>query len=122
MSKFEGEKTYIYDVGDKDRLRLKILNDVYNPLSKQALLDIGIQNKKCVIDIACGQGEMTCWMAKHISPDGIVLGIDASEEQLELAKQLAQKQGLKNIRFIKQSVLDANLNDLIAQVSRNPDL
>lgn len=116
------DNTYIYDVGDKDKLRLQILNDVYNPLSKQALLDIGIQSKKCVIDIACGQGEMTCWMAQQVSPDSTVIGVDISDEQLVLAKQLAQKMELKNVRFIKKSVLDKDFNNVMAELPCKPDL
>src|SRR5947208_516406 len=104
MSKTEDKKTYIYNVGDKDILRLQLLNDIYNPLSQQTLLDINLRGKKCVIDMACGQGMMTCWMAKQIMPHGIVIGIDYSDEQLELAKQRAEKQGLENVQFIKKSV------------------
>lgn len=116
------KKTYIYDVGDKDQLRLKILNDVYNSLSQQALLDIGVKNKKCIIDIACGQGEMTCWMAKQVGPESLVVGVDASEEQLILAKKLAQEEGLSNVLFIKKSVLDADFIDLEAELPCKPDL
>ncbi|MFZ2315766.1 MAG: class I SAM-dependent methyltransferase [Gammaproteobacteria bacterium] len=121
MNNPQSKKTYIYDVGDKDKLRLKILNDVYNPLSQRALLDIGVKDKKCIIDIACGQGAMACWMAKQVGPDGIVIGIDASEEQLMLAEQLAQKEGLSNIRFIKKSVLDVDFDNFVAELPCRPD-
>jgi SAM-dependent methyltransferase len=122
MSKLKQKSTYIYEVGDKDKLRLRILNDIYNPLSQQALLDIGIKDKKCVVDMACGQGEMTCWMAQQIAPDGVVIGIDNSEEQLVLARQLALSKGINNILFIKKSILDADFSDLKAELPGDPDL
>lgn len=121
MNNSQNKKTYIYDVGDKDKLRLKILNEVYNPLSQRALLDIGVKDKKCIIDIGCGQGLMACWMAKQIGPDGIVIGVDSSQEQLILAEKLAQEEGLSNIRFIKKSVLDADFGDLLAELPYQPD-
>lgn len=122
MNDPQSKKTYIYDVGNKDKLRLKILNDVYNPLSQNALLGIGVKGKKCIIDVACGQGEMTCWMAKQVGQNGVVFGVDASEEQLNLARQLAQKEGLSNVHFIKQSVLDSNFGRLVAELPCRPDL
>ncbi len=104
--------TYIYDVGNKDKLRLRILNDVYNPFSQQALLELDIKNKKCIVDMACGQGELTCWMASQVTPDSIVIGIDISDEQLILAKQRAEQLNVKNVIFIKKSIFDLVVNDL----------
>ncbi len=104
--------TYVFDVGNRDKLRLGILNNVYNPFTQNALLELNIKNKKCIVDIACGQGELTCWMAEQIQPDGMVIGIDISDEQLALAQQLAQQKNIKNILFLKKSIFDLNSNDL----------
>jgi ubiquinone/menaquinone biosynthesis C-methylase UbiE len=114
--------TYIYDVGHKDKLRLQIMNEIYNPSSQQELLDIGIRNKKCVIDMACGQGEMTCWMAQQVAPDGIVIGIDISDEQLTIARQLALRKKINNILFIKKSILDVDFKNLKNVLPMEPDL
>jgi ubiquinone/menaquinone biosynthesis C-methylase UbiE len=110
MSTLE-KSTYIFDVGDRDKLRLGILNDVYNPHSQRVLLGLNLSTKKTVIDMACGQGEMTCWLAKQIHPEGIVIGIDVSDEQLSLAKQLAEYKKIQNVRFINKSIFDLNIND-----------
>lgn len=115
-------KTYIYDVGNSDKLRLQILNDIYNPMSKLALLDIGLRNMKCVVDMGCGQGEMTCWMAKQVMPGGFVFGIDSSSEQLSLASARAQIEGIENIQFIQHSVLDKNFSNIVNKFSNKPDL
>jgi ubiquinone/menaquinone biosynthesis C-methylase UbiE len=116
-------KNYIYQVGDTDSERLGILNDVYNPGSQQTLAGI-IKDKdaKLVLDIGCGQGIMTCWIAQQLkSCGGIVCGIDISNEQLDIAKRRAGEQKLDNIMFIQSSVFDIK-NISAALASRKPDV
>lgn len=112
--------TYIYDEGTRDQVRLDILNEVYNPTSKQAILDNGLKKAKMILEIACGQGQLTCWMAESVKEtNGQVIGIDISAEQLKIAEELAQKKNLNNIHFIKMSVEEVGA--LKNQLSGKPD-
>jgi ubiquinone/menaquinone biosynthesis C-methylase UbiE len=51
-----------------------------------------------VLDIGCGCGETTREAARH-SVTGLALGVDLSARMLERARELAQSEGLTNVRF-----------------------
>jgi ubiquinone/menaquinone biosynthesis C-methylase UbiE len=114
--------TYIYDVGNHDAIRLQLLNNIYNPFSKAELLKLNINSKNSVVDIPCGQGQMTCWMAQQVNTNVMVTGIDSSEEQLEIARNQAKKLGIKNIQFINMSILSSNLSALNSKIANGVDL
>jgi SAM-dependent methyltransferase len=50
-----------------------------------------------VLDIAAGAGEQSITAAKKVGPNGYVLATDISSNILDYAKQVAEKEGLKNI-------------------------
>lgn len=62
-----------------------VLDREFNPLSK-------------ILDIACGNGYLTCFHAKKF-PESEVIGIDNSAEAIKCAVQLAQRLNLQNVRF-----------------------
>ena len=53
-----------------------------------------------ILDVGCGTGNMSLWMAEKVGPKGQVIGIDASAEQIEVSKARAKSMGLENIRFV----------------------
>jgi ubiquinone/menaquinone biosynthesis C-methylase UbiE len=62
-----------------------------------------------VADVGCGPGTVTFFMAGHISPGGSASGVDASTEQLKVAREEAQKKGVKNVCFIEADVYSLGL-------------
>ncbi|MBS0352002.1 MAG: class I SAM-dependent methyltransferase [Proteobacteria bacterium] len=98
--------TYMLKVGNLAVDRLRLLDEIYGPYSHEFLLKMGLKSNAQILEVGCGTGNTTCWMAKHISPKGKVLGIDFSAEQIEVAKQQAQEQKLKNIEFMVLKVAD----------------
>ena len=63
---------------------------------------------KKVLDAGCGTGEYSCWYANQ---GGNVTGVDLSETSLANANDYAEREGIKNVRFEKQSVLKLNFPD-----------
>ena len=51
-----------------------------------------------VLDIGCGAGQSTREAARAAS-DGSVLGVDTSEEMLEVARRRCAEEGLRNVAF-----------------------
>ncbi len=88
---------YTLNVGEADKKRLQILNKIYNPSTQQFLLDSGLKKNMRVLEIGCGTGEMSCWVAKQIGPNGQMVAVDQSEQQIEITKQLALSQGISNL-------------------------
>ncbi len=56
-----------------------------------------------IIDCGCGPGNITIELAKRVAP-GVVVGIDADEASLDLAKNLAKEQGVNNVSFKQGNV------------------
>ncbi len=95
---------YTFQVGKDGEQRLNILNSLYNPLSQFFLTKAGVGNRQSILDVACGTGEMTCWMAQQTK--GKVVAVDISEEQLKIGRRNAEALGVKNIEFRQLSAFD----------------
>jgi ubiquinone/menaquinone biosynthesis C-methylase UbiE len=51
------------------------------------------------LDIGCGFGETTQRIAGMVGPEGVVLGLDAAERFVEMARQEAERDGVGNASF-----------------------
>jgi SAM-dependent methyltransferase len=70
-------------------------------------LDLELPPPPNVLDIACGNGYLTCFYAR-IFPQSQILGIDNSLEAVNCATELAGKLGLKNVQFAKLDFNEAS--------------
>ena len=98
MSRLQVGDNYSLEVGEAGTYRLKIMNAVYGPSTEKLLEEIGLEGKR-VLDVGCGTGNVSCWIARQVGETGSVVGVDVSEEQTEIAKKNADAIGLKNISF-----------------------
>lgn len=98
---------YSHGVGDADRERLQLLQDHYNPSSCALLESVGIRTGDRGADIGCGQGAMTAWLARRVGATGRIYALDASQQQLEIARRTLQ--GLDHVRLVCADVEDAPL-------------
>jgi SAM-dependent methyltransferase len=53
------------------------------------------------VDIGCGAGATTLEIGRRVGPDGSVLGVDLSGPLLRVARQLARRDGVTNVRFVE---------------------
>jgi ubiquinone/menaquinone biosynthesis C-methylase UbiE len=58
-----------------------------------------------VLDVGCGTGAVTRILAEGVSP-GRVVGLDLSEERLSVAREIAEKEGISNVEFVRAEVRD----------------
>jgi len=100
------EYSYAIAVGKKDEERLKVLNNLYNPVSLEFLKDMGIQKGMKVLDLGCGSGIMSSEIAKLISKNGKVIALDINEKQLEIEKKITKIHGAENVEFCYLSAYD----------------
>ena len=61
-----------------------------------------------VLEAGCGVGAQTVILAKN-SPEARFLSIDISEESLNKAKVLAEKEGISNVQFQKANIYQLNV-------------
>ena len=76
---------YVLPTGADEESRLDLIHAVYGPVSLKGLEAAEIGGCSRVADIGCGTGTVSRWMAQRIGPDGIVDGIDISQEQIDVA-------------------------------------
>lgn len=88
------------------RKRLDLQGKVYNPGSQQFLLNQGIKKGFSVLEVGCGSGTMTPWLAEQVGKRGRVVCIDNSPAQVRATRQIAKKMGLKQIECHDLSVYD----------------
>jgi len=88
------------------RKRLDLQGKVYNPGSQQFLLDQGIKKGWSVLEVGCGSGTMTSWLAEQVGKRGRVVCIDNSPAQVLATERLAKKMGLKQVECHELSVFD----------------
>lgn len=111
-----GEK-YVLATGEDAEYRLKIVNDVHGPDSKEFLVRAGLE---CggqgmglrVADIGCGVGTMSRYIALVNGASGgrgDFVGVDVSEKQIEQAQKLFESAPEQNARFIVASAYETGL-------------
>ncbi len=69
-----------------------------------ARLLLGLAAGHRVLDVACGPGNFSREFAKAVGPQGLVVGLDASETMLSRAVRDTEKAGLDNVGYIRGDV------------------
>ena len=107
------EEKYVLATGAEAEYRLKIVNDVHGPDSKEFLeragLERGASSGLRIADIGCGVGKMALYMAKMNGPSGEVIGVDASAGQIEQARRLFEGVPEENGHFAVASAYETGL-------------
>jgi ubiquinone/menaquinone biosynthesis C-methylase UbiE len=63
-----------------------------------------------VLDVGCGTGLCLPQLQDKVGPTGTIIGIDASEDMLQLAAERTRRHGWSNVRLIAAPVADAPLD------------
>lgn len=109
------EEKYELEIGEEG-LSYDLLDLCFNESTQAFILKAGIKPGMHVLDVGCGGGVMTSWLAKQVGPTGHVTAIDNSKEQLEFARRRVSAQNLTNVDFQVLSAYD------IAKLNKNFDL
>src|SRR5437016_9650225 len=97
------ENGYVLATGDAGAERLRILERIYGPGTRELLLRAGLKPGMRVVDIGCGIGSVTCSLADMVGPSGEVVGVDMSADQIEQARGRAQSAGQAQASFVQAS-------------------
>jgi SAM-dependent methyltransferase len=101
------ESTYIHGTAPEEQRRLSLLNDVL--LNPASLRELALRGDERIIDFGSGLGQFSRAMARSV-PRGNVVGIERNDEQLALAKRLAEEDGEAGlVEFRQGDVLNAEL-------------
>jgi SAM-dependent methyltransferase len=74
------------------------------------LLHAGVGSGKRVLDIACGVGTVSCWLAGKVGPTGSVVAADVNPDQIVVAKGYwTECEDVQPVEFIEASAYDTGL-------------
>jgi SAM-dependent methyltransferase len=101
---------YALETGDAGTARLRLLDVVYRAGTRQLLLDGGLRPGSHALDLACGIGMVSCWMAGEVGLDGHVVAADVNPDQLVVAKWHCTKcQNHEPIDYLEASAYETGL-------------
>jgi SAM-dependent methyltransferase len=72
---------------------------------RAAISALDVEADEHVLDVGCGAGGMTLDIARLLAPRGTVVGIDLSEQMIDVARGRARAEGLTNVEFIRGDVI-----------------
>jgi SAM-dependent methyltransferase len=107
MHRSDQTGAYALATGEAAADRLRILQNVYGPGTRRVLLEAGLRRGMRVADVGCGVGKVTAQLVELVGPEGHVVGIDASGDQLAQAR--AHLNGEPNVSFVQASAINTGL-------------
>ncbi len=75
-----------------------------NTITTRFLREAGIEEGMKVLEIGCGNGEVTAVLASLVGPSGTVLAVDRSEAPLVAARNRLDAAGLTAVSFLQRDV------------------
>ncbi|CAH3106974.1 unnamed protein product [Porites lobata] len=57
-----------------------------------------------ILDLGCGTGELSAYLAELVGPEGKVIGVDPDKERIQLAKETHNQ--IENLSFVKRSAIN----------------
>jgi SAM-dependent methyltransferase len=98
---------YAFETGDGGAARLLMQDKIYGATTRQMMLDSNLGVGMRVLDLACGTGIVTHWIAKQVGSTGTVVGGDINREQLEYARtQWVQSEESRPPEFMEVNAYD----------------
>lgn len=86
--------------------RLQCQAEELSPLVLESIEKCGISEGMRVVDVGCGTGQVSFLISKTVGPRGVVIGIDANTTAIELCRNIATTEGIKNVSFIVGNACD----------------
>lgn len=71
--------------------RLLLASRVTEPAIRQAIQGLSIPPGSVGLDAGCGIGQHTLWLAQSVGPEGNVTGLDIFEDNLAVAREMANQ-------------------------------
>jgi ubiquinone/menaquinone biosynthesis C-methylase UbiE len=97
---------YVIRGGQAGVDRLAVLARVWQPLTASFLDRAGVGPGLHCLDLGCGGGDVTLDLARRVGPTGSVTGVDMDPVKLDLAREKAEREGLRNVEFRAMNVYD----------------
>jgi ubiquinone/menaquinone biosynthesis C-methylase UbiE len=101
-------KGYVLGNQDNEIARLEVQSTLFEPLTKQTLLNAGLKKGMRCIDIGCGSGSVTRLMANMVGKTGHVVGMDIDNRYLQYCNHNIISG--QNIEFVHDDICKSRLD------------
>jgi ubiquinone/menaquinone biosynthesis C-methylase UbiE len=109
-AKKTGSDVYVLETGDCGAARLQMQDEIYGASTRKMMLDAGLSAGMRVLDLACGTGIMSHWIATQVGPTGCVIGGDISRDQLAYARAQGTRSETSRLpEFVEVNAYDTGL-------------
>jgi SAM-dependent methyltransferase len=99
--------------------RLLVQGRMVNAFTRRVFEEAGLTRGMKVLDVGCGPGDVSLIAAELVGETGSVLGIDQSEEPLQMARSRAQAAALTQVSFqvgdIRHVTLDQEFDAIVGR-------
>jgi ubiquinone/menaquinone biosynthesis C-methylase UbiE len=102
-------QSYLLGAGERAVSRLNLLDRIFGPGTRDLLKMAGLARGMRVAEIGCGTGQTALWIAAQVGSRGSVMAVDASREQLQVAKRSAEEAGIENLSFHEANAYELSL-------------
>jgi SAM-dependent methyltransferase len=112
-----GEQVFggaLYDDADTGDVPQEVLSASLGCGAPSAVADL--REGETVLDLGSGAGADVLISAKRVGPRGHAIGLDMTEEMLELARTVAGEAGVENVEFVKGHIEEIPLADASVDV------
>jgi arsenite methyltransferase len=104
----------LYDDASREELPQAALNASLGCGVPTAVADL--REGETVLDLGSGAGADVLISARRVAPAGKAIGLDMTDEMLELARANAAEAGVENVRFVKGYLEEMPLDDASVDV------
>lgn len=108
-------KEYLLNTGNSDQERLDVLAEIYDKGSQDFLLHQLPKEASNLLEIGCGHGHIAFWLAKNF-PNCNIIGIDSSEEQVNICEQYKNQNNITNTEFMVHDIVNNQFNQKLDAV------
>lgn len=112
----ENKEEFVHDVFESiapkyDRMNTLLSFGMHKYWRKFTMRKMQIKSGNSAIDVACGTCDWTIALAKAAQVDGHIVGLDFSQNMLDIGRKKLDHHGLKDVKLIHGSALDIPLPD-----------
>lgn len=75
-----------------------------NSITDRLINDAGIVEGMRVLDVGCGNGEVSLLIAKAVGSNGEVVGVDRNEELLSVARNRVKEESISNVTYLAADI------------------
>lgn len=101
------KEDYILGNRDSEIERLEMQATLFEPLTKQTLLNVGLKKGMICADIGCGSGSVSRLIAGMVGRTGRVTGIDVDDKYLQHCRSVSTQ---SNMEFVYDNICESRLD------------